>query len=170
MALLNNSVFDVKSTNNDLLNLSLAQYNKALDDRREAWINSTHLPQGVNNYLKHSDNVKPVLTDPGETRLSMLAQQEVKALDEHHQMLRDQIMIRSLQGPSGFNPRGKQNNKRGNNSNRGRGYQGNQGFNNYQNSGARGRGRGANRGNFRPRGRQGNQQPFSEPQSQNKQD
>ena len=57
MALLNNSVFDVKSTNNDLLNLSLAQYNKALDDRREAWIKSTHLPQGVKNDLKNSDHV-----------------------------------------------------------------------------------------------------------------
>ena len=103
----------------------------------------------------------------------MLAQQEVKALEEHHQMLRDQIMIRSMQGPSGFHPRsdrGKPRNKIGNNSNRGRGYQGNQGYNNYKNSGARGSVRGANRGNVRPRGQQGNQQPFSEPQSQKKQD
>ena len=52
IALLNNTVFDIKSTNNDLLNLSLAQYNKALDDRRDVWINSTHLPNGVKNELK----------------------------------------------------------------------------------------------------------------------
>ena len=102
MTLLNNLVFDVKSTNNDLLNLSLAQYNEALDDRREDWIHSTHLPQGVKNDLKNVDHVKPELSDPGETRLSTLAQQEVKALKEHHQMLRHQIMILSIQGPSTY--------------------------------------------------------------------
>ena len=170
MALLNNKVFDLKSTNNDFLNLSLTQYNQALQERKEAWVNSTHLPEGVKTDLRNADHVKPEKTDPAGTRLSMLAPQEARALEEHNQMLRDQLLIRSLQGPSGFQPRGRARSRGGNNSNRGRGYQGNQRFNSYQNSGARGRGRGSGRGNFRPRGRQGNQQPFSEPQSFKKQD
>ena len=151
--------------------MSLAQYNKALDDRREAWVNSTHLPQSVKNDLKNADHTKPELSDPRDTRLPMLAQQEVRALKEHHQMLRDQVMLRSMQGTSGFQPRSERgkprDGKRCNNSGRGTGYQG---YNNYQNSGARGRGSNRGRSNYRPRGRQGNQQPFSEPQSQKKQD
>ena len=49
MTLLNKTVFDLKSTNNNFLKLSLAQYNHALQDRKEAWVNSTHLPIGVKN-------------------------------------------------------------------------------------------------------------------------
>ena len=100
-----NTVFDIKSTNNDFLNLSLSQYNKSLTDRRDAWIDSTHLPIGVKRELKMGDHVSPQLTDEADTRLSMLGQQEVRALEEHHQILRDQIMFKSLQGPQGFRPK-----------------------------------------------------------------
>ena len=87
MTLLNKTVFDLKSTNNDFLNLSLTQYNQALQDRKEAWVNSTHLPVGVKNELKNADHVQPEKTDPAETRLSMLADREVKFLEEHNQIL-----------------------------------------------------------------------------------
>ena len=106
---------------------------------------------------------KEPLSDQVDTRLSRLGTQEIKALEEHQQILRDQVMFRSMQGPQGFRPknqRGKQFNKKGN---QGRGYQANsfnQG-NSYQNSG-RGRGRGNDRANYRPRARQNNQQPSPE--------
>ena len=107
LTLLNKTVFDLKSTNNDYLKLSLAQYNQALQNRKEAWVNSTHLPIGVKNELKAADDVQPKKSDPAETRLSMLADTEVKFLQEHNQILRDQLLMRSMQSSSsGFQPRG----------------------------------------------------------------
>ena len=47
MALMSNIVYNLKSTNNDLLKVSLAQYNQALDDRREDWVNVVQLPTGI---------------------------------------------------------------------------------------------------------------------------
>ena len=38
MALMANTVYDLKSTNNDLLKVSVGQYNQSLDNRREAWV------------------------------------------------------------------------------------------------------------------------------------
>ena len=52
MALMNNTVFDLKSTNTDLLKVSVRHYNQSLDSRREAWVHSTQLPQGIKKDLK----------------------------------------------------------------------------------------------------------------------
>ena len=123
----------------------------------------------MKNELKNSDHVQPQRNAPAESRLSMLRDTE-----EHNQMLGDQLLMKSLQGQSGFQsgfqPRGRARSM-GNNY-RGRGYQGNQRFDTYQSSGPRGRGRGRapSRGYSRPRGRGGFQQPFSEPQSFKKQE
>ena len=174
MTLLNKTIFDLKSTNNDYLKLSLAQYNQALQSRKEAWVNSTHLPIGVKNELKAADDVQPKKSDPPETRLSMIGDTEVKFLQEHNQILKDQLLMKSMQAAAGYQPRGR-GRARGNTRGTGRGYQGYQSyqgqrFDNYQSSGPRGRarGRGQGRGYSRPRGRGGFQQPFSDPQSQHK--
>ena len=109
----------------------------------------------------------------------MLADQEVRILQEHYQMQRDQALVRSLPSQqSGFNPqtaRGvnqRQRKSRG----RGRGYQGtqqSQGFNDYYqdfHQSYRGRAPHRGRGNFRAQSRRGQNQPFSESQSKPKQD
>ena len=171
MTLLDKAVFDLKSTNNDFLKMSLAQYNQALQSRKEAWINASYLPQGVKNELKAADNVQPKRTDPPETRLSMLGETEVKFLQEHHQIIKDQLLMKSMQAAAGYHPRGRSR-ARGNNRGNGRGYQNqSQGWDNFNSYAprSRGRGRGPGRGGCsRPRGRGGPQQPFSGPQSYNK--
>ena len=107
MTLMDKTIFDLKSTNNDYLKLSLAQYNQALNSRKEAWVNSTSLPQGVKNELKAADNAQPKRTDPPETRLSMLGETEVRFLQEHNQMLRDQLLMKSMQAAAGYQHRGR---------------------------------------------------------------
>ena len=187
MTLLNNTVYDMKSSNNDFLNLSLNQYNKSLSDRRDAWVDSTNLAAGVKKELKSSEHVSPQLTDQPDTRICMLGSVETKALEEHQQILKDQFLLNSWQNVQGFRPNNQrgQFNRRGNQGRGSQGYQGNYGNqrNSYQNQGngyhnqansrnnsGRGRGRGNNRGNFRPRGDQDNKQPFSESKSLDKVD
>ena len=138
------------------------QYNQALDDGREAWVNSAQLPQGIKKDLKNAAHAKPVLGDLAHDRLPMLAQQEVNILDEHHQMLRDQAMFRS------YPDRDKPRNNRGGKHGGGRGY--NQGCNQDFNRSSGYRGRGQNRvgyiGGYRGRGR--HVQLFSDTQFQKK--
>ena len=54
--LMKNEIFDIKSTNNDLLKGSLHQYTSAVQSRREAWI-------GGRNELRSTDYLKPAQTD-----------------------------------------------------------------------------------------------------------
>ena len=170
MTLLDKTVFDLKSTNNDFLKMSLAQYNQALQSRKEAWINSTYLPQGVKSELKAADSVQPKRTDPPDTRLAMLGETEVRFLQEHNQVLKDQLLMKSMQAAAGYQPRGRSR-ARGRSRGNGRGYQNqSQIWDNFSYAPrSRGRGRGSGRGRYsRPRGRGGSQQPFSDPQSYNK--
>ena len=47
MTVLTNTVYDLKSTSNDLLKVSTGHYQSSMDSRREAWVNSAQLPQGI---------------------------------------------------------------------------------------------------------------------------
>ena len=83
-----------KSTKNDFLQVSLLQYNQALDDIRDAWVTSANLPVGVKKELKSADHTQPGLSDKTNTKLPMLADQEIQILQEHQQMLKDQTFLR----------------------------------------------------------------------------
>ena len=79
----------------------MGQYNQSLDNRREAWVNTAQLPQGIKKDLKSGDHVKPSHTDTHLQPLSPLAQNEVTILEEHQQMLRDQALLgRALNMPT----------------------------------------------------------------------
>ena len=110
LALMNNTVFDMKSTNSDLLHLSVSQYNKALTDRRNAWVESTHLALGVKRELIRSDLVSPQLTDQAGIRLSMWGTQDLEALEEHYQILLEKGLSEGLQDAQNIPPdtQGKQ--------------------------------------------------------------
>ena len=56
MALMSNTVVNLKSTNNDLIKVSVGQYN--LDNSREAWVNVAQLPQGIKKDLRSGEHVK----------------------------------------------------------------------------------------------------------------
>ena len=81
MTLMTNTVFDLKSTSNDLLKVSAGHYRASLDSRREAWVNSTQLPQGIKNELKSGKHVQPTSLDTHEQPLSMLGQNEITILE-----------------------------------------------------------------------------------------
>ena len=172
MALMTNTVYDLKSTNNDLLKASIGQYNSSLDQRREAWVNSAQLPPGLKKDLKAGDHVKPSQTDPPSKPLAMLAQNEISMLEEHQQLLRDQALLgRSLNQNFTQRPdRGRPANRRGG---RGQNFQQNSyQSRNYRGNRGRSQPRGGYRGGHRGRGNynQPQPQPFSETQSHKKQE
>ena len=178
-----NSVYDLKSTNNDLLKVSVGLYNQSLDSRREAWVNIAQLPPAMKKELKTGYHVKPTQNDPQGQPLSILAQNEVNILEEHQTMLKDQAWLGRSLNQATFVPRpdrGRPANRRGGRGqgfNQNQGYQGfnqgyNQGFNpNYRGNRGRGSSRGY-RGNTRGRGQfnQPQQQPFLEAQPRAKKD
>jgi len=159
VALLRNTVFDLKSTNNDLMQAVVSQYNHSVTDRREAWLSASSLPKGTVNELKLTDLPKPSLADP-EQPLSLFGSVGSQVLQEQAEILKEQRrldqMRKSVQ-PS----KGPQNNasSRGGQSNR------------RSRGGFRGRGRGRhNKSQGRGGHSQGNKQSFPKDKPQNKQD
>ena len=184
MALMSNAIYDMKSTNNDLLQLSVGQYKSSLDQRKEAWVNSARLPIGLKRELKQSNHVKPHQANPHDQPLAMLDENAIKMLDDQQQMLRDQaVMGRSFNDQSfpqnsgqkqdRGRPVGRRGGGRGHNQqpqhsqyNSYNSYRGNRGGYRGQNPRAGYRGTQRGRGNFN----QPQPQPFSDTQSRTKRD
>ena len=169
MTVLTNTVYDMKSTSNDLLKVSAGHYQYSLDSRREAWVNTALIPPGIRNELKAGKHVKPTALDIHDQPLSMLAQDQVAILEDYQQLQRDQALLgRGLatntfvQRPDRGRPTGRRGG-RGQSFNYPQSYNYNQGQN-FRGNSYRGRNpRGGYRGNTRGRGnRQPHTQPFSD--------
>ena len=81
LQLMNQTLFDIKSSNNDLMKQSMIQYNQSLFDRREAWLTATNLPPRMVQELKDSNLVVPSMNDKPGT-LSLFDQESVASLRE----------------------------------------------------------------------------------------
>ena len=170
MTVMTNTVFDLKSTSNDLLKVSTSNYKASIYSRREAWVNSTRLPQGIKNELKASRHVPPTALDTHEQPLAMLAPNEVKILEDYQRLLRDQALLGRSLAPATFvqrPDRGRPTSRRG-----GMGHhqslnspQNFQGYGqNFRGNSYRGRNPRGYRGNNR--GRAGHNQPHTQPFSE----
>ena len=93
LALMKQSMFDLKAANNDLLQLALGQFNDSLVQRREAWLAASDIPKNMQHQLKFSDMQIPSPTDP-KGPLPMFAQKDMNALKEHTSAQKDSAIIR----------------------------------------------------------------------------
>ena len=179
MTVLTNTVYDLKSTSNDLLKVSTGHYQFGLDSRREAWVNSARLPQGVKSELKSGKHVKPTALDTHDKPLDMFTTDQIAILEDHQQLQRDQALLgRSLatytnvQGPNRGRSTGRRNDRGGQSFNPQRQQSHGQNFrgNSYRGRNPRGGYRGNNyrgRGNSQPQ-TQPQPQPFSDASSRKK--
>lgn len=164
MAMLKQTNFDIKSSNNDIMKVALSQYQGALESRREAWFDEANLPTGIRNELRKSEYVVPKETDTQAKVISMLSPQAVLTLEEHQQYVRDKALLDLSSRGRG---RGAYRGRGGNRGGRGRGrFQGNRPQ--HSNRGFyRGGFKGGYRGGFKGK-RSAGKQPFSPNPNQNK--
>ena len=111
--LMSNAIYDIKSSNNDLLKGSLCQYQSALQTRREAWLSASTLPQGLVNEFKSSDYPKPAQTDKEEP-LGLFGPLGSKALEEYSQTQRDAFFAPRFSGQQPWVQQGHQQQRRRN--------------------------------------------------------
>ena len=90
--LMRQTLFDLKSSNNDLLQLALGQYNDSLMQHRNAWLGATQLPLALVNQLKVSDMPQPKPTD-GKGQLDMFTQDQVDLIKKHTDAKKDSAII-----------------------------------------------------------------------------
>jgi hypothetical protein len=178
--LLDKVVYDVQSSNADLVRSSLHQYQKSLVDRRNAWISAADLQQGTAAELRRADFPKPTHHDDPEM-LDMFGCEGMAVLKENDEVQKQaSLHSRSYSTPqhTWVPSMAKQYNH-----NQGRfrpGFKG--GYRNQGNRGSFGGGpgyphggRGQNsfrrrpQGGRRPsnRGNRGKRQPFSHPSASN---
>jgi hypothetical protein len=176
--LMGNALFDLRSTNADLLKGALFQHQSALFERRLAWLDASTVPKGTASELKAADFPKPLKTDPPK-RLHMFGPDGKAVLEEYHAEVQERRRATPMYQQSSGSSQGRQQRSRGPPQHRQQGYNAG-GYNqypanpcNFQGPPQQGRGRGrgrANRGanSNRPMRRPG-RQPFSAgPQSQKK--
>ena len=156
LQLMNQTLFDIKSSNNDLMKMSLGQYNQSLTDRREAWLTATDLPIGLVQELKDSDQTFNLSSDQ-KGPLQMFNQQDINMLKDYNAAEKDLAIVRACNVRANANRgrgRGQQSRfrpfGRGASSSIGRGYEHQQPS--FQSNRARGRGRSS-----RPRGQRQSQ-------------
>ena len=90
--LMKQTLFDLKSSNNDLLQLALGQYNESMLQRRNAWLGATQLPSTLVAQLKDSDMAKPKPEDQ-EGQLPMFSQKQLDSIKQHTDARKDSAII-----------------------------------------------------------------------------
>ena len=144
LALMKQTMFDLKATNNDLLQLALGQYNESLVSRREAWLTATDLPKNLVQDLKNSELPKPLVSD-SKGQVSMFHQYQMSAIKEHTAAQKDSAIIKlCTQRGRGRGQQGRSRPPRRGSFSGGRGFQHQPSFD--QQPRGRGRGRPYNRG------------------------
>jgi hypothetical protein len=83
--LMNNTVFDVKSTNSDLALGALFQYQSSLFDRRAAWLSASMVLKGTAAELRGADFPRPSQSDE-VGRLSMFGPQGSQVMKEYDEL------------------------------------------------------------------------------------
>jgi hypothetical protein len=83
--LMNNTVFDVKSTNSDLARGALYQYQSSLFDRRAAWLSASMVLKGTAAELRGADFPRPSQSDE-IGRLSMFGPQGSQVMKEYDEL------------------------------------------------------------------------------------
>jgi hypothetical protein len=98
--LLNKTIFDVQSTNADLVKSSMFQYQKALVDRRNAWVNSATMLKGTAAELKRADFPRPSHQDLPK-KLEMFGEEGMSIVRENDQIQQQaSLHYRNYQGPT----------------------------------------------------------------------
>ena len=90
--LMKQTLFDLKSSNNDLLQLALGQYNEAMIQRRNAWLGATQLPPTLVAQLKNSDMAQPKPEDQ-QGQLDMFSQNQLNSIKQHTDAKKDSAII-----------------------------------------------------------------------------
>ena len=155
LRLMKQTMFDIKSSNNDLLQLALGQYNDSMLQRRNAWLSATTLPASVVNQLKSSSMAKP---DPSNEsgQLPMFEQRHLDSIKTHSDSQKDSAIIKLCTQRSQVRGRGQGRSRPSSRGGSSRGYIPHNQQQQSSYNQPRGRGRG------RPfRGRGNSQQPFS---------
>ena len=162
LALMKQTMFDLKSSNNDLLQLALGQYNESLLKRREAWLSATQLPNTVVNDLKSSSMATPHAYD-SKGQLPMFHQDKLDSIKVHTAAQKDSAIIKLCSQRSQSRGRAQGRSRPSYRGGMSRGFVPQvQQHSAYDRPRGRGRGRSS-------RGRGNNQQPFQKEQGkQNK--
>ena len=92
--LMNQTLFDIKSSNNDLMKMSLGQYNQSMTDRKEAWLTATDLPPGLIQELKDSDHTVSTISDQ-KGSLKMFTDQDIQMLKEYNVSEKETAIVRA---------------------------------------------------------------------------
>ena len=90
--LMKQTLYDLKSSNNDLLQLALGQYNEAMLQRRNAWLGATQLPPTLVSQLKNSHMAQPK-PDDEQGQLVMFNQKDLDSIKQHTDAKKDTAII-----------------------------------------------------------------------------
>ena len=91
--LMKQTVDDMKSSSNDLLQIALSQYTGSLNARRDAWLAAAQVPQALRNEVKNSDHVQPSEFDEKAKKLSLLGPEATQCLTEYIQIKKDSLLL-----------------------------------------------------------------------------
>jgi hypothetical protein len=97
---LNSTVYDIRSTNADLVRCSLYQYQRSLVDRRDAWIKAAKVLEGTANELRLADFPTVSHRDPSE-QINMFGPEGTNILKENDAIQQQaSLHNRHYQGPA----------------------------------------------------------------------
>ena len=94
LQLMNQTLFDLKSSNNDLMKMSLGQYNQSMTDRREAWLAATDLPIGMIQELRDADQTYSQISDH-KGPLKMFNESDIQMLKDFNAAEKDIAIVRA---------------------------------------------------------------------------
>ena len=92
--IMNQTLFDLKSSNNDLMKMSLGQYNQSMTDRREAWLAATDLPIGMVQELRDSNHTYSNMSDQ-KGPLKMFSDTDIQMLKDFNAAEKDMAIVRA---------------------------------------------------------------------------